>query len=528
MMIIIPLNGNSFVEDGSVIEAQYVPKPLGSKGILAADLDIYGNTITLDGDISDWSGVPHDVFDDVDIYLAYDSTNVYIAAQWKDLTFGDRIGYWNKTDMIDADDALWEYVRGFEDRLIMGFYNDSYSDLWSWTSTNKTLDPYVYEFSFNEEPDGGIAPFEYNQNDTYYHHYNIKPIYDNTHVPIVDWAAIPLYTRINAYLPLTPTGSQTDVSVSMDWSNTKAGYYTIEFTRPLDTGQVDDFVFDFSQDDLYFYLELGNDTEQRDFDCYYGSWNSYLIDTTNEPSDFTIEPIVDYTTGTLLVKGTVYDDYENYDFRIRLSGWNETLDLTFGEYWEYPYVNRLTGNWSYLFNFDSQEMPLGDHVITIFFEPKYEDNVTIEHDITIDDIVSPTIFGFVDVLERYPYGVPNNTKYVTITVGTEDDYSITDNLTAMLFYQIDDQEILHAINMTQFSSGGRTFNGNITLDYTFGAANNYTYYVEVIDENLNTITTEALWFIVGDYTPPPTTTICYIFLGSLSLGLLALSLIASM
>ncbi|MGC9780539.1 MAG: hypothetical protein HZR80_14940 [Candidatus Heimdallarchaeota archaeon] len=45
-------------------------------------------------------------------------------------------------------------------------------------------------------------------------------------------------------------------------------------------------------------------------------------------------------------------------------------------------------------------MPLGDHNITIVFDPKYEAPFIQYQNISIDDFLAPLILGIVDMNER--------------------------------------------------------------------------------------------------------------------------------
>ncbi|MCE7746336.1 MAG: hypothetical protein GPJ52_14495 [Candidatus Heimdallarchaeota archaeon] len=61
---------------------------MGDKGIWIIDLFTYDNAIILDGNLSDWAGIPHDVFNGVDVYLAYNETYVFVATSWALMEFG--------------------------------------------------------------------------------------------------------------------------------------------------------------------------------------------------------------------------------------------------------------------------------------------------------------------------------------------------------------------------------------------------------------------------------------------------------
>ncbi len=499
--------------------------PLGVNGIWAINLSSYSNSISLDGNLTDWNGIPKEEFDEMEISLAFDENFVYIAVQWEDSTLDNEIGKWNKTGMIDADDAQWEFIGAKDDQLKIGFHIGPENDYWVWTSSNITLDPYVYESEGSYTADGGELPFMMNTNGTDFEG-NVKPIYDNEQTPIVDWEGIPVATCIDAYFPNTPTGSQTDVLVASDWNITKENHYTLEFKRALDTGQTDDIIFDFGLSNFDFFIGKidGETTEYFEFANY-----DYRISTENEIPTLTFDIIPGLVTESSLIGGIVYDDYVNYNLTVNVT-WEYTPETG---YIDYPVVNQFTGQWSYLLRYNEFYMPLGWQEIIINFDPKYDDPIILNQTTFFDDIDSPEILGIVDMGNRYPNGVPIDMVSIPITVGVSDNYNIKDDLIVQLFSWKDDDVSL-LTPMIQFALGGSTFSADIYLSYDPAAENLYTYFVEVWDLSNNKITSDQYTFFVGAVPPltAPTTTIEVgisfievIIIGSLAISLMTYSIL---
>ena len=49
--------------------------------------------------------------------------------------------------------------------------------------------------------------------------------------------------------------------------------------------------------------------------------------------------------------------------------------------WGKADYNKFTGDWSYLFYYDEDDMPIGTHQLTIKFLPKYEEEIIISQEI---------------------------------------------------------------------------------------------------------------------------------------------------
>jgi hypothetical protein len=503
--------------------------PLGDKGIWIVDLLGYGNTIVLDGDLSDWNGIPHDTFKGVDTYLAYDTTYVYVAATWEDTSNDGEISCWNKTGHINDTHGIWDELVGGDDMLSIGFSNGSYTDMWIWANSIRGDTNYAYETDAAGTPDSGTLPYLRNEDPSVEN----QPGFDNSTIPITDHTAISNGTVYVGWFDSTPSGSQTDVLISQTWNASGDGKYVIEFRRLLDTGSyTDDIKLDFSVlTDQSFYVDVANKYDALDFDI---STYDLSLAAGNEPSEFEVDPIVNPVTSFLLVTGKCYDDYGGFDLLVHLSGWNETYDPNHVNKGD---VNWWTGDWSCLLYFNEQDMPIGDHVITVIFSPNYEETIVVKQNITIDDINPPQIVGIVDIDDIYPSGVPNGTEYVTVTVGVSDNYDPYDYLIVQL-YHWRGNDVAWMTIMDQFAPGSPTFSGNITLGYASTTiSNNYTYFIQVWDTNHNKAISEWHSFILGDKppasTPPstPTTPTTSIelgipFIGGLIVGTIALSIIS--
>jgi hypothetical protein len=255
---------------------------------------------------------------------------------------------------------------------------------------------------------------------------------------------------------------------------------------------------------MYFWV--GGEDKQNCKDMIVGI-ESFALADTNDPAEFWWDAIVNPVNNALLILGDVWDDYLGLDILIQLSGWDDTQIGP--DNWESADINVFNGEWSYLFNFNDDEMPLGDFQLNISFVPKYDAVNDTYQNVTITDNTAPTVVGLVNVDAQYPCGVPNGTEYVPITVGANDDYSYwidtpgfegyysVDKLSVSLFFWKDDDVAL-SIPMTHSFTGGTTFSANITLPfYATPETHNYTYFVEVWDPSNNKVTSVKYWFIHG-------------------------------
>lgn len=472
-------------QESSFVYPDYTPVPLGEKGIWAAG--IADSVITADGDLADWEDIPFGIINGINVSLAYDSSYVYIALQWKDTASDIAMGKWNKTGMITDTLVDWQFVDGADDVLLVGFDDDTDVDIMVWTASNRTQGDYMFECDDEGTADGGTLPFEMNTNetDTFV---DAKPLYDDDWVAIADETTLANGTMYKAWHDvdtITPTGSQTNTEVYWDWNTTMEHYYTMEIVRDLDTGETDDLVIDFSSP-LYFYLggADGDDTYDMLID-----YEVLEVSLTNDDAELTFDTLEDTITESLLITGTVYDDYEGWDLIVECSGWEDTYGP--GSF-DYVSVNTATGNWSYLFIFNENDMPLGEMTITVSFMTRYNGTLVASQDTYFDDVNAPTIQGIVDVASRYPDGVPADEDYVVVTVGLDDDYCINDDITALL-YSYKGNDVALSTPMVQFSSGSTTFIANITVLHE-AAPVNYTYFIQAWDTNLNKATSAHFVF----------------------------------
>ncbi|MHA1531695.1 MAG: Heimdall-CTERM domain-containing surface protein, partial [Candidatus Heimdallarchaeota archaeon] len=279
------------------------------------------------------------------------------------------------------------------------------------------------------------------------------------------------------------------------------------FRRLLDTGsEVDDIKLDFNDlTDMSFFVGSANKQGFIDMDV---SVAEYTLHDDNVALEFSWDIVDDEINGAMLLTGTIYDDYAGVEIWIRLSGWDATYGAGF--WWNYAgSINSATGDWSALFYYDEDDMPLGDQTINVSVHAKYETNNITYQNVSIVDDTTPSIVGLVDLSLSYPDGVPFETEYVPITVGVNDDYaywvgglagySTTDMLTVNLYSYYDNQVALMT-PMVQFSSGGATYSANITLPTQTTGTYNWTYFVQVWDPLNNKIASVHYWFIQGEIT----------------------------
>ncbi len=508
----ISMGSSPVIESTSYAPDVYVGTPLGDQGIWIDEV----TGITVDGDISDWATY-HSIFvDGINVSIGYDATYVYVACQWFDIAPSTDLFYWEKWMNYEGY-AYFDQYRGYDDMLTVGFSDASGKDLWTWTASDiRTDQAHAYEHDGANHADTGDKPFVLNSNGT-------CPLYDNTQTPLTDQDLFDMAseTQIVGWFAQTPTGSQTDVDLVVDWVNmTTYGVYTAEFVRALDTTQADDVVLDFS--DLtgqYFYVGYAN--RDNSYDMNIGVAALALCQDNDEAGtiDFvTIENNV--ITESLVIKGTVYDDYYDYyygaEIRCFSTAWGGGHDA-----WEYADVNWATGNWSYLFKYNSDDLPLGVQDVYIQFCPKYEDTIVMYQGIDVYDLIAPNILGVVDLGLRYPDGLENDTHWVEITCGLSDNYNYNDDLVARLYIKKDDG-VYTVHDLEQYVAGGTTFNVNITLTFTPGALNNYTYYIQAIDTSYNRRDSAKYWFLYTEYKTAPGFGIAAAILGLLGASFILL------
>lgn len=510
----------------NIINLDWVERPMGDKGIWIIDLFSYGNTIVLDGNLSDWTGIPHDVFNGVDVHLAYNETYVFVATSWTDPSIDGEISCWNKTGHINTTHGIWEELDGADDMLSIGFSNGTYTDRWIWANSLKGDANFAYETDGTGTADSGALPFIKNEDPVVAD----QPGFDNTSVVITDHTSILDGTRYFQWFDNTPDGSQIDVSIAQSWNASGDGKYIVEFLRPLDTGSyIDDIKLDFLDlTDQTFFVGSENKHDALDSDV---SVYELSLAADNEPAEFEFDPIVNPVTGALLITGHCYDDYDGTDIHVQLSGWIDTYGPG---YFDNATLNFFTGAWNYLFHYDENDLPIGDFALTVEFIPKYDVSIKVTQNITIDDIVPPQILGIVDLNARYPEGVPSVTEYVPVTVGVADNYDPKDYLIVQLYHWKGDSVALMT-PMQQFAPGSTTFCANITLDYSSpNDDNNYTYFVQAWDTSHNKVISERYWFYLGEIpaettitltTPTTSIGLGITFISGLIVGTIALSVV---
>lgn len=494
--------GSASAPESTLFTPDIMGDPMGDKGILAEDVS--GSfTFSGDGELDEWVGLSFEIFSGVNVSLAYDATYVYIALQWKDTTEDVQIGQWNKTGMINSGLVDWTFIDGADDVIQVGFatgpYANNDSDMMIWTASPRTNSGYAFECNATGDADGGTLPYVMNTNKTTDTFVDAKPLYESDLSTLIsDEFALANGTMYHAWLnsTTTATGGQINTNVYSDWNDTLMDYYTVEMRRQLNTGDSDDFVLDFTED-LIFYVGSANQDDTFNMLIPTKALNTAH---TNDAADLTFTTITtDPIISALVITGGVFDDFANYDLTVHLSGWDDTYGAnTFFD----ADVNEATGNYSFLFFFDEWDLPLGEHIINVTLTPKYETPIMLNQTINIKDIKAPNIEGIVDLQDRYPDGVPLDEDYVVVTVGLADDYCVVDDIAAYLYHYVGDDVALKT-DMIQFAPGSTTFIANITIDHAYGVINNYTYFIQAWDTNLNKVTTDYFWFLSASHLPTP-------------------------
>ena len=467
--------------------------PWGAKGIWMID-NTTGAAKVIDGALDDWAGNPHDIFNGVDTYLCFTATYVYVAVQWADSKANNTASLWNKTGSMNDNTthAVYEQLDGEDDMVTVGFSDGDDSDYWVWANSFRGDTSYAYEMDEDGVADSGDAANIRNIDAAAEAKGWLQPNWEDDGTTLIaDHDAVANATEFLGWWDDVPTGSQTDVDIAVDYT---AGVYTVEFARLLDTGETDDIVFDFSTlSDYTFCVGAASADDATDMLI---SVECFELSTGNAVATFTWDTITNPVTESLLVTGTAYDDYLATELLV---------NLEFEGSWIQADVSLITGDWSLLYQYNAAEMPLGDQQINVTFAPKYEAPFIQYQNVSLEDHLSPLIVGIVDLNERYPTGVDNDTDYVTVTVGLSDNYDAPGDLSVSLYYFKDD-DLAAMEPMVQFSAGGTTFDANITLtgQYNSSAMNNYTYFVQVFDTSNNKATSERLWFILGEYTTEST------------------------
>lgn len=501
-----PASSSPVTPVAPVVTPEALGDPMGDSGILIEDVTAL--TIVADGVLADWAATPFDRFGGVYTYVGYDATNVYVAVTWMDSSNDGVLSEWNKTGATkdNVTHAVWADYDGADDMVAVGFSNGTYTDMWIWAESLRGDANYAYEADGAGKADAGNLPFLRNIDVSEEALGWLQPEYDNTTTSIVNQGTLANGTAYIGWFDNTPTGSQTDVDIAYTWNASGDDMYVVEFIRPLDTGsEVDDILLDFTTlAGMSFFVGSANKQDSKDMDV---SVVGLKLTDVNVPMEFSWDVVDDTVNSAMLLTGVIWDDFDHVEINIHLSGWANTYGPGF--WWDYSNgINPATGEWSALFYYDEDDMPLGDQTINVSIHTSYEVDYVTYQNVSIVDNTAPQVVGLVDLNERYPNGVPNGTEYVPITVGASDDYnywvgglagySDTDLLTVRLYCWADDDVALMT-PMVQFSSGGATFSANITLPaLAAGETHNYTYFVQVFDPENNKVTSVYYWFIHGD------------------------------
>ena len=474
-------------------------QPMGEKAIWAQNLT-GGSGIAIDSDLSEWLSLPSLNLTNIRIWLAFDETNVYIACEWKIYELYNESSFWRKSGMDNDTFARWYISWRFESTFGIGFEQNGMTDISIWTASNKTRNNVMYECDEEGNPDNGTLPAIMNSAgnviDT-----EIGPKWDNeSNLLPTDQSEISDNTEYYCWLNTSaiPDDSQNDTQISIDWENYMNDTLLIEIVRPLDTGHPDDIIIDFTQP-LYFIFNCYEHVNAVNYEIPY---SDYLVGLDNEEPSLTLDAITDSNPSidgiqiqdSLLLTGTVYDDYLYSELEIHLSGW----DLTFPGYFGYANIYLATGTWSYNLNYDSETMPLGVNNVTLIYRAQYDDPIIIKETIIIEDVESPELAP-INISSRYPDGVPGDVRSIAISTFIDDNYNDNRNLTAFLYYSVDGEQ-KNPIEMIQTHVGSSLFTANLPLTKSIDKNIEYTYFIRANDIENNIINSPVYSFFVQQVT----------------------------
>ncbi|NHJ04559.1 MAG: hypothetical protein EAX90_07035 [Candidatus Heimdallarchaeota archaeon] len=500
-------------------------KALGNKAIFAenvTDFTAADLSIVFDGNVTEWTNVSQEIFDGVYVQIAFDKVagEVYIALKWADATISKQIGNWIKTGDANQTEfpgkATWDYVAGAIDLVNLGFSDGTDKDTWIWTPAYnltqnlKSHNVYMVDLDTNGELDAGNYVGLANSNETDPNFwingtaFSYEPLYadlDYTTGLFADQTQYVDGTIFSGWYKgdeqATLASSQTDVEMWWMWNATGDECYSMEIVRDLDTGFGDDLVLDFSAP-MTFYLGIEDGASSEGL---LTSMKGYKLSIENEEATLNIDTIVNPVTESLLVTGNAYDDFVGYTLSINLDAWDDTYGP---DTWDDVTITESTGNWSYLFQFNEDDMPLGDDwEILVEFDCMYTAPVVENYTISINDITPPSIEGIVDVATRYDGGVvPLEEDIVVITVGLADDYCANDDITAELYFWKGDDVAL-STPMVQFAPATTTFVGNLTIEHVPGENATYYYFINAWDTNFNKATSDTYTFYSASTAETP-------------------------
>lgn len=525
-MTIVDAPAQTVSEDNEALDSSpnALGDPLGGKGIWAQEANM--SLFTADGNLTDWAGtgVQSEIFNGIEVWLAYDNVSVYVGLKWTDATLDNTVGNWTKT----AEDT-WEFIAGADDMVTVGFSDGTDSDYWVWTASNRTADDYALEIDAAGAPDGGTVPFEANSNvtdpaaaiDGTAFQAPAKPLYDESWTPISNYSAIPVNTSYYAWktTPTAPTGNQTQVGVGWYYSGTE---YMVEMTRALDPGATDDFAIDFTGD-LDFVIGGAN---AQDTSSLLIATEAYSVGTTNEPAQLVLDDIPDTITESFFVSGQIWDDYGPTDttqwtVEINTTGWDAVYDPA-QNWWEADlgakpkYKDFIfippSGEWSYFMKYPVtvssayewygvgfaivNDLPLMTQTVYVTYEAKYDGPMVVSDTFTVVDSTAPEISQMVNITDRYGGAVPYGEDVVNFAATLSDNHDLTNNLSVSLWYYKED-EVPSTEPMVVEGIAGSIFNTNVTIEHseTPGEYYNYTYFVEAWDTSLNKATSSYMWFL---------------------------------
>ncbi|MFW9923557.1 MAG: hypothetical protein ACFFDW_09770 [Candidatus Thorarchaeota archaeon] len=469
----------------SIIEDNTLGDPLGDKQAYIQNITDTHN-IAIDGNLSDWEGIPKGKINNIEVGLAFNTSHIFISCQWYDNVLNNNTPYLILDYMINDTHGDWYLNHDIDDILLIGFEQDNKTDIGIWSASFRTEDDLMFECDENGLPDNGTLPYIKNYEEDSY-----RPIWDNDQNPMPpDDSTIPLYTRITAWFDSNqrPNESQNDMQISINYGITKSNYYTAEIIRRLNTTHADDFVFNFSKP-LNFLI--GRDSYEFDLLI---NFYTYALSYDNEPAELSFDAILDsnlmedgiQVSSNFIISGKMYDDYQNYEIKVE----NPKSIYTVG----YATINKLTGEWYYLFSYSKNFLPLGETTIIVTLYPNYEDPLTLNQTIFVEDTLPPIIQGVVDIGERYPEGVPADEQIIEISIGIIDNYDTTSDITAYLYYY-KENEVVTPIQMSPFTITSRVFSATIPISHGLEENYEYTYFVQVYDNSWNTVSSDYYSFI---------------------------------
>lgn len=316
-----------------------------------------------------------------------------------------------------------------------------------------------------------------------------RPIWDNDQNPIPPDNTLPIYTEIVAWFDSNqePNESQNDFQIAIDHNNYREYYYTAEIVRALNTSHNDDIAINLTKPLKFLFGE-----DSYSFDLLYG-YNEYDVYFTNELAELSFDAIEDANpeedgiqiSNSFVITGMIYDDFRYYQLRVTNSLW--------GDVYRSISVNQITGEWQYLLLFNKNTLPLGESVITVTLYPAFEDPISMNQTIFVEDNDPPLIQGVVDIAERYPEGVPADERSVEISIGIIDNYDSADDITPYLYYY-KEGDVTLSVEMQPITSSSRLFITSIPIFHGMENTYEYSYFIEVFDASMNKVTTEKYNF----------------------------------